>query len=134
MIDWLKYFPLHLRDAEEDAAIKGPAFSSARPVTLMPGGNIIRLRAPRHRTDVQERQIYFKGYDVWTTGLTYVAARPTTGSIGRCFSACVPTGPLKWPINVDEIENPPMSESMVSQKEGSESAPRNVRTPFGTPL
>lgn len=63
MIDWLKYFPLHLRDAEEGAAIKGPAFSSARPVTLMPGGNIIRLRAPRHRTDVQERQVCYKGYD-----------------------------------------------------------------------
>ena len=50
MIDWLKYLPLDLRDGKNEDSVKGPVFSSAQPVKLEFKSNIIRLRAPKHRS------------------------------------------------------------------------------------
>lgn len=61
MISWLKYFPLDLRDSKEGNSVRGPEFSSARSVKLDFMGNILRLRAPRHRSNAGETQIYIKG-------------------------------------------------------------------------
>ncbi len=60
MIDWLKYYPLRLRDSNEGDTVKGSVFSSARPVKLNFKGNIIRLRAPKHRS-TSSSPIYITG-------------------------------------------------------------------------
>ncbi|VAW69443.1 hypothetical protein MNBD_GAMMA09-2092, partial [hydrothermal vent metagenome] len=61
MIDWLKYYPLGLRSGKKTDSVKGPTFSSARPVKLEFKGNVIRLRAPKHRSSSGEIQIYTRG-------------------------------------------------------------------------
>lgn len=61
MIDWLKYYPIHIRDGKDGDSVKGPVFSRAHPVTLDFKGNIIRLRVPRHRSSAGETQIYTRG-------------------------------------------------------------------------
>jgi len=62
MIDWLKYYPLRLRDCKEGDSVKGPVFSKARPVKLNFRDNIIRLRAPRHRSTTGYSPIYTTGF------------------------------------------------------------------------
>jgi len=61
MIDWLKYYPLNLRGSKEGDSVKGPAFASAKPVKLDFKGNIIRLRAPRHRSTSGYSPVYITG-------------------------------------------------------------------------
>lgn len=66
MIDWLKYFPLQLRDGKKTDSVKGPSFSRARPVTLKFYDNIIRLRAPRHRSTTGYNPVYVTGMKAQT--------------------------------------------------------------------
>lgn len=61
MIDWLKYYPLHLRDGKKTDSVKGPSFSSARSILLDFKGNVIHLKAPRHRTISGYNPIYVTG-------------------------------------------------------------------------
>lgn len=70
MINWLKYYPIRFRflDRDYDAEYQGPSFSQAKPITLLAGGNTIRLKVPKHKTTYDEPPIYVKSQDGMDTG------------------------------------------------------------------
>lgn len=49
MIDFIKYFPLKLRQPDQNEAIRGPYFSSLKDITLKVSGNTLRFQTPRHQ-------------------------------------------------------------------------------------
>jgi len=73
MIEWLKFLPINLRflDLDVNAEYKGPDFKNAKPITLLAGGNTIRLKAPRHKTTLKEPSIYVRNRDGLNSGFDY---------------------------------------------------------------
>ncbi|VAW66384.1 hypothetical protein MNBD_GAMMA11-3325 [hydrothermal vent metagenome] len=49
MIDWLKYFPLELREVEKAQTPRGPSFSWARTFKFGMADSLLTFRVPRHR-------------------------------------------------------------------------------------
>jgi hypothetical protein len=65
MINWLKYPPFELSflDRGPDDDYNGPTFKQAKPIRLLAGGNVIRLRAPKHSFFSSTPSIYVRNQD-----------------------------------------------------------------------